>query len=208
MALKTGTILKPMGDELVLLVRGLSDGINTIGVDRGPRTVSQESEAGVRVYVMTVTFRHVETDETNMSDKTHRQPGPATCSASQPASLLVLDCLWGVSAGWSKPACLPQNRKSGGGVQYCLWLWRRKLQSKGAHRRRSLPSGPSAGGASGHLFSALSSVPWDRVQRTVEHHLPPPFYLFSCLLGKEPGKQWFFSHWGNQVLITETIQRP
>lgn len=40
MALKTGTILKPMGDELVLLVRGLSDGINTIGVDRGPRTVS------------------------------------------------------------------------------------------------------------------------------------------------------------------------
>lgn len=40
MALKTSTILKLKGDELVFHVPGLSDGINTIGVDGGPTTVS------------------------------------------------------------------------------------------------------------------------------------------------------------------------
>lgn len=35
MALKTSTILKSMGDELVFRVPGLSDGINTKDVDGG-----------------------------------------------------------------------------------------------------------------------------------------------------------------------------
>lgn len=64
MALKTSTILKLKGDELVFHVPGLSDGINTTGVDGGPTNVSQEREADIRLYAMTVTFRDIQTDET------------------------------------------------------------------------------------------------------------------------------------------------
>lgn len=58
-ALKTSTILKLKGDGLAFHGPGLSDGINTIGVDGGPTTVSQEREADIRVYALTVTFRRI-----------------------------------------------------------------------------------------------------------------------------------------------------
>lgn len=57
MALKTSTILKFKGDGLALHGPSFSDGINPTGVDGGPTTVSQEREADIRVYALTVTFR-------------------------------------------------------------------------------------------------------------------------------------------------------
>lgn len=59
MALKTSTILKLKGDRLAFQGPGLSLGINTIGVDGGPMTVSQEREADIWVYALIVTFRQM-----------------------------------------------------------------------------------------------------------------------------------------------------